>query len=156
MKALKLFFSSLLISITIQAQEAIITAGSDIENNSGSIAYSIGQVFYTSEIGINGEKNQGVQHAYEIFTVGKKETSSNFSLLLFPNPTSDILTLKIEGFDYQDYNYQLYDMHGKLIDTYFINSETTKFDVSDLPTATYLLNILKGKNHLQSFKIIKN
>ena len=51
-----------------QAQESANSSGGDATGSGGTIAYSIGQVVYTTNTGSNGSVAKGVQHAYEIFT----------------------------------------------------------------------------------------
>ena len=82
-----------------QAQESANTSGGDATGSGGIVAYSVGQVVYTSNTGSTGTIDQGVQHAYEIFTVGIKETELNISLSIFPNPTADNLTLQISDYN---------------------------------------------------------
>jgi hypothetical protein len=57
-----------------QAQESANVSGGDATGSGGTVAYSVGQVVYTTNTGSTGSVAQGVQHAFEIFTVGIKET----------------------------------------------------------------------------------
>jgi hypothetical protein len=139
-----------------QTQESANTSGGDATGSSGTVAYSIGQVTYTTNTGRNGSVAQGVQHAYEIFTVGIKGTELNISLKAFPNPTIDNLTLQISDYNNEKLSYQLFDMQGKQISNGQIVAQQTQINMNSLPTATYLMNILDQKNKkVQSFKIIK-
>jgi hypothetical protein len=139
-----------------QAQESVNASGGDATGSSGTVAYSVGQVVYTTNTGRNGSVAQGVQHAYEIFTVGIKETELNISLKAFPNPTIDNLTLQISDYNNEKLSYQLFDMQGKQISNGQIVAQQTQINMNSLPTATYLMNILDQKNKkVQSFKIIK-
>ena len=52
-------------------QESANTAGGDIIGSSGSVAFSIGQVVYTTHSEVSGIKAQGVQHRYEIAKVSR-------------------------------------------------------------------------------------
>ncbi len=78
-----------------QAQESTNASGGDATGTGGTASYSVGQVVYTTNTGSTGSVAQGVQHAYEIFTLGIKETELNISLTAFPNPTTENLTLQI-------------------------------------------------------------
>ena len=99
---------------------------------------------------------QGVQHAYEIFTVGINETRLNISLTAFPNPTTDNLTLLISDFNNENLSYQFYDLQGKLLSRLQITAKQTQINTSSLPSATYIINIVNHENKkVQSFKIIK-
>jgi len=58
-------------SIFSFGQESANTAGGDIIGSSGSVAFSIGQVVYTTHSEVSGSKAQGVQHRYEIAKVSR-------------------------------------------------------------------------------------
>jgi hypothetical protein len=139
-----------------QAQESINAIGGDATGSGGSVAYSLGQVVYTTQIGAGGRVAQGVQHAYEIF-LGLEDAPSIFSLLVFPNPTTDDLTLQVIDFEKESLTYQVYDMQGKLLLSGQIKAQQTQIQSSKWPSATYFIHVLdSGHRKVQSFKIIKN
>lgn len=140
-----------------QAQESANASGGDATGSGGTVAYSIGQVVYTTNTGSNGSVAQGVQHAYEIFTVGIKETELNISLSVFPNPTTDNLTLQISDYNNEKLSFQLFDIQGKQLSNGQIVAQQTQINMTSLPTATYFINVLSQENKtIQTFKIIKN
>lgn len=140
-----------------QAQESANASGGDATGSGGTVAYSIGQVVYTTNTGSNGSVAQGVQHAYEIFTVGIKETELNISLSVFPNPTTDNLTLQISDYNNEKLSFQLFDIQGKQLSNGQIVAQQTQINLNSLPTATYFINVVNQENKkVQSFKIIKN
>ena len=139
-----------------QAQESANASGGDATGSGGTVAYSIGQVVYTTNTGSNGSVAQGVQHAYEIFTVGIKETALNISLTIFPNPTTDNLTLQISDYNNEKLSFQLFDIQGKQLSNGQIVAQQTQINMNSLPPATYFVNIVNQENkQVQSFKIIK-
>ena len=158
MKQKKAKFSGLLLGfgLTIQAQQTTIAAGGNASGSGGTAAYSVGQVVYTTHIGTNGSVAQGVQQAYEIYTVGIAETGFNFSLQAYPNPTTDYLTLNLGNAELSTLNFQLYDIGGKLIESKKITSTTETILVENLPSATYFLKVTNNNNEVKTFKIIKN
>lgn len=140
-----------------QAQESANSAGGDATGSGGSVAYSVGQVVYTSNTGSSGTIVQGVQHAYEIFTVGIKETDLNISLTAFPNPSTENLTLQISDYNNEKFSYQLFDMQGKQLSNGQVTAQQTQINMNGLPSATYFINVVNHENKkFQSFKIIKN
>ena len=140
-----------------QAQESTNASGGDATGTGGTASYSVGQVVYTTNTGSTGSVAQGVQHAYEIFTVGIKETELNISLTAFPNPTTENLTLQISDYNNEQLSYQLFDMQGKQLSNGQITAQQTQINMNSLPTATYYVNVVNQKNKkVQSFKIIKN
>ncbi len=140
-----------------QAQESVNASGGDATGSGGTVAYSVGQVVYTTNTNASGTVSQGVQQAYEIFTVGIKETELNISLSVYPNPTADNLTLQISDFKNETLSYQLIDLQGKLISNGQVTAKQTQINTSNLPPASYFVNVVTKKNKkVQSFKFIKN
>ena len=140
-----------------QAQESTNSSGGDATGSGGTVAYSLGQVVYTTNTGSTGSVAQGVQHAYKIFTLGIKETELSISLSAFPNPTTENLTLQINDYNNEKLSYQLFDMQGNQLSNGQITAQQTQINMNNLPTATYFINVVNQENKkFQSFKIIKN
>lgn len=138
------------------AQVSVSTSGGDAEGSGGAVAYSVGQVVYTTNTGSTGSVAQGVQHAYEISTLDIKETVLNISLTAFPNPTTENLTLQISEYNNEKLSYQLFDMQGKQLSNGQIVTQQTQINMNNLPTAIYFINVRNQENKkVQSFKIIK-
>ena len=155
-RSIALIAAGLLWSSLVQAQETTNTIGGNATGTGGTVAYSVGQVVYTTSTGSTGSVAQGVQQAYEISTVGIKQTELNISLSVFPNPTAENLTLQISDYNNEKLSYQLFDMQGKQISNVQIVAQQTLINMNSLPTATYFINVVNQKNKkVQSFKIIK-
>ena len=139
----------------LQAQEAVTATGGEATGTGGTASYTVGQVFYTTATGTNGSAAQGVQHPFEISTtVGINETTINLEMSVYPNPTTNYLTLKVE--ETANLNYQLFDMQGKVIENKKVTTNTTSITMEALPTATYFLNVVKNNQVVKTFKVIKN
>lgn len=139
------------------AQEAANTAGGNGTGSGGTVAYTIGQVLYTTNTGSGGAVAQGVQHAYEIFTVGINEAEAKISLTAFPNPTADNLILQIVDYKNAMMSFHLFDLQGKQLSFGPIMAEQTQIYISNLPSGTYFINVVNQENkEVHSFKIIKN
>jgi hypothetical protein len=151
------FTSAIFLMGSVFAQESSNSAGGDASGVGGSVAYSIGQVVYTTNTGSSSSVAQGVQHAYEIFSVGIDENELTISLNVYPNPTEDNLILEIIDFSNKKLMYQLTDIQGKLLVDGQIIEVQTFLDLSGLAPATYFVDVLSlDKNRIQSYKIIKN
>jgi hypothetical protein len=152
-----LLIAGLLWAGLAQAQQSVNASGGDATGSGGSVAYSIGQVVYTTSTGAGGSVAQGVQQSFVITTTGINETALAISLSIFPNPTADNLTLQISDYNKEKLTYQLFDMQGKQLSDGQIVAQQTQIDMNSLPTATYFINVLnQEKKQVQSFKIIKN
>ena len=142
----------------LQAQQAILTAGGNASGTGGTASYSIGQVFYTTNTGLNNSVAQGVQQTYKISVVNEIEEAKGIELVCsaYPNPVSNLLTLKIEEELKSEYHITLYDLAGKLIESNTIKSNETLLDMSNLTPAIYILKVTQNNNEIKIFKIIKN
>ena len=97
-----------------------------------------------------------MEQAYEIYSVGIKETALNISLSVFPNPTSDFLTLKVEDYNNETLFFYLLDEQGKLILIEQIKNQNTQLSMSTLARGSYFINIVQTNKKIQTFKVIKN
>jgi Secretion system C-terminal sorting domain len=141
----------------LDAQENPNASGGDATGIGGTVAYSLGQIVYTTNVSPSGTVSQGVQQAYEIYMVGIKETELNISLTVFPNPTTNNLTLQIGNYKNEKLSYQLFDIQGKQLSNGQVMAQETQINTSSLPPGNYLINIVNQENKkIQSFTIIKN
>lgn len=159
MKHKKLKFTALFLYLGIvglQAQEAIPVTGGEALGTGGTASYSLGQVVYTTNTGTNGSVSQGVQQPYEISTtIGIDVTNINLEFSIYPNPTVDFLTLKVDNVDTSTLTYQLFDMDGKLLEKNKLSSNITSIKLEEFPKSTYLLNVTNNQKTVKTFKIIK-
>jgi len=138
------------------SHQVLSASGGDATGSGGSVAYSVGQIVYTTSTGTTGSVAQGVEQAYEIYSVGIKETTLNISLSVFPNPTSDFLTLKVEDYNNETLFFYLLDEQGKLILSEQIKNQNTQLSMSTLARGSYFINIVQTNKKIRTFKVIKN
>ena len=118
----------LVIGLTgLQAQEAIHATGGNASDSGGSVSYSVGQIMYQTHTGTSGSVAQGVQQPYEIsiVTAIKEAIEINLEVSVYPNPTTNYLTLEVKNFELSTLNFQLYDMQGKLLQNEKITGNQT-------------------------------
>ena len=141
-----------------QAQESTNASGGDATGSGGTVAYSVGQLAYTTNTGTNGSVAQGVQQAFEISVVtGLEEAKGiNLSVSAYPNPTTDYLTLEVKDVELLNLHFQMYDMNGKLLQNEKITGNQTSIVMSNLVPATYFVKVIQGNKEFKTFKIIKN
>ncbi|MBE0646498.1 MAG: T9SS type A sorting domain-containing protein [Bacteroidales bacterium] len=141
----------------MQAQESIVAAGGTATGTGGSVSYSVGQVAYTNNSNGTGSVNQGVQQPFEFFIVGLDENKEiTLSMIVYPNPTNDFITLKLNSEPSERMLYQLFDFNGRLLQHQQIISKETLIPMRNLPVGTYLLSISDDGKTVKKFKIIKN
>ena len=144
--------------IASQAQEAVSAAGGNASGSGGTASYTIGQVVYTTISGASGTITQGVQQPYEILVNSGIEEAKGISLecIVYPNPTNDLIKLKIENYKLENLSYQVYDINGKLLQNKKTEGSETIISMSDFVPATYFLKVTDNKKEIKVFKIIKN
>jgi opacity protein-like surface antigen len=138
------------------AQESSNASGGDASGSGGTVAYSIGQTFYTYQSSSNGNTNHGVQQPYLISAVGIDEGISTISLITYPNPTSDYLLLELFDYSNEKIDYQLIDLKGKIILNGSINNAQAKVDLNAYSKGIYFIKVFKQSEEIKTFKIIKN
>jgi hypothetical protein len=156
-KSFKWLFTILLVFVAtgLYAQHAFTAAGGDASGSGGAVSYSVGQVFYTSQSGGTGISSPGVQHAYEIYTVGIAEYGISLSVTVYPNPSDEYLFLEVSDYLQSKLLYRLYDMNGRLLMAESVGNLKTRIDTGTLLPATYILTVMQENSKNQSFIIIK-
>ncbi len=142
----------------LQAQQVVTTSGDNAAGAGGTSSYTVGQIVYNTYTGTNGSAAQGVQQPFEISVVTGIEEALGISLeiMVYPNPTTDFLTLSVDNFEVSNLSYYLYDINGRLLETQKLEGKQTSIAMSNLVPATYFLKVSEGSKELRTFKIIKN
>jgi hypothetical protein len=144
-------------SIPSIAQQATTSSGGNGIGVGGSTNYSIGQVAYMTQTGSTGSISQGVQQAYEIFTLGVNNFPEiKLSMSVYPNPTISNITLKVEDLSLNDLKIELFDTNGRQIQSRKVQSTNIFIDLENLPSSTYILKVESENKTIKTFKIIKN
>lgn len=157
MKRLSFLLFGILLSVSGFSQEiksyVISSTGAAIMGDGGALYLSIGEPMNTEISGGDIMISQG------FLQVSVAEPSSNFNLLgevikVYPNPTSAELVIEMPEMDGQ-YEYQLFDVLGKVIRIEELTNISSTIDLSSLEGGTYLLKVRKGDNSSKTVKIIK-
>ena len=144
---------------TLFAQQGNVAVGGNASGTGGAVSFSIGQIFYSSPSAANYSIVQGLQQPYEISVVsgiGEKEAGISLAASVYPNPSVDKFTLKVETGKWTNLTYVLYDVNGKLLSQNKVESEETQIEVAHLASAQYFLKVSDGIKEIKTFKIIKS
>ncbi|OYU94930.1 MAG: hypothetical protein CFE21_14725 [Bacteroidetes bacterium B1(2017)] len=143
---------------TAFAQQGNIAAGGNASGSGGTASFSIGQVFYSSPSGTTHKLIQGLQQPYEISVVSgldKSLAGINLTASVYPNPSVDKFTLKVENISLKGLNYGLFDSQGKQILQSKVEADESAVEVGGLPNGAYLLKVYQDNLEIKIFKIIK-
>jgi len=148
---------------TFGIHESLANAGGGGVTTAGEVSYTLGQLSKATLYDINESEDtlyvvqQGIQQPYEIAEIlGMEETTISLSVVAYPNPTYEVLTLKIENYKNEELTYQLHDLQGKLLDRNLVRGSSTTINMADLTPNMYLLSISSDQSLIKTFRIIKN
>ena len=152
----KLFMCIAMLSVAAisgYAQSAVATAGGEATGD-GSVSFTVGQTVFTTVANENGSISQGVQQAYEITTETGIDVTE-IQLSAFPNPTSDVLNLTIDG-DFGKVTYALFNNSSALLAKGTANGPKSQIQMDAYKPGLYFLDVKAEGQTVKRFKIIKN
>ncbi len=145
----------LLVGGSINAQDAIVSAGKNVAGASGDFTYSVGQSFAATYSSSSGHFQIGILGVMKVLVEPLSASSEKIKFSVYPNPASEDVKLQLD-MDLVNPSYQLHDMEGKQVANAIIKQETSQIDIRDIPAGTYLLTVLENGSPLQKFRVIKN
>jgi hypothetical protein len=89
------------------------------------------------------ESNNNISSSCNLSLSNQNFEDNPFDFKIYPNPTSDLITIQIEGINNQELNIELYDLQGKLIkETKLSKGLTISYlDIQTVYSGTYLIKI---------------
>ena len=72
---------------------------------------------------------------------------------MFPNPTAQLLNVKVQQINNE--SYQIFDINGKLVLEGKLSNTNTVIDMAGLAEGTFILSIVRANQPVKSFQIIK-
>jgi hypothetical protein len=150
----KYVFLLLLIILNNAQSEAQISnnaSGNDLSNQFGSISYSIGEIFYVQK-GTQMNVFEGIQNAV---TINPVKSNASIKVLVYPNPTSDLVHFNFKNSYTNTISYKLYNNLGNEILNGTIQNANTQISLNQLPASIYLLKVYMEKQEIECIKIIK-
>ena len=150
-----LILAFLLQALLINAQQVITTAGNYNSNTSGSLSWTMGEGIIDTYTSTSVILTQGFQQSKLTVTAVPEISGNSSSIIVYPNPTEDFVSLKVNTGLGLDFKYQLYDLNGKLLTEQKLTSSETVISFRDRVPGTYLLKLLNKDQVLKIFKINK-
>ena len=139
---------------TIQNSVVSSAAGSASAGNV-KMDYTIGETVIETFSAGGNTLTQGF-HQTNLTLVAIENVELFAEISVYPNPTSEFVNLDIPA-GYNMLDISMYDVQGKLLRTKTNASGLVTFDVNDLATGTYYLQVINTKNkELKTFKLIKS
>lgn len=80
----------------------------------------------------------------------------NTNILVYPNPTKDILNLELQGEISNNLRFELIDFTGRIIEQGEIINQNKQLSISDLPPSIYFIKVSANGEAIKTIKVIKN
>lgn len=142
-------------SIHSYAQQVISSTGGSGSNSSGSITFTLGELVIDTKTSGGTSITQGFHQTKLTITEVTELPGLSFSIIAFPNPTSDFIMLKMAKENNDKLGYALFDLQGKLLLKGDLSDGEAQVSFATLPPATYILKITKAGKEMKTMKIIK-
>lgn len=143
--------------IHCSAQTSLTSSGSNATSASGKVSFSVGEPFVIQSNGTNGHANGGMQQPFSVYTLGTNaKFAPEIKTEVFPNPTDNLLYIRLNKAPLPDMNYRLTDENQKLICSKSFENESEELKLSSLPAGVYILTVFRKTDLISSFKIVKH
>jgi hypothetical protein len=144
-----------ILSNAVYAQQIISSTGSIGQNSSGTISYTLGELVIGSQNNGNSTVTQGFHQTEIIVTVVRELSDPCLTILAYPNPTNDFITLKFENSEIQNIEYILFDLQGKLLLKEKLKNQEVKVSFETFNPGSYFIKVLMNRKEIRTFKILK-
>ncbi len=135
--------------------ELVSSAGESFNNTSYQLDWSIGECITTTHTAGDYVLTQGFhQNSYVITAV--EDLRSDIYMSVYPNPTSDFISLKVESSKAEDLQYTITDFSGRVLQTSNFVGDIEQINFSNYAVGTYFISVTENNQLIKSFKIIKN
>jgi hypothetical protein len=147
----------IMLSINLSAQNNSNASGGNATGSNGTVSYSVGQLTNQVYTGTTGSISEGVQQPFEISVVNGIDDAADIQLnaIIYPNPTTDFIQLKIEKEKWIGTYYALYDQKGNMVKSDKINDKVTTIEMKSFAASAYFVKVFNNMSTLKTFKVIK-
>jgi hypothetical protein len=152
---LSLTFFSFVACVTLSAQTVVASSGGHFENGTAQMSFTLGETVTPTIANDSNTLTQGF-HQTKLTVVGLEELLESIGMLVFPNPTSDFITIELND-DPTNYEVIMLDATGKLVSSSPVRNKTEQIDMRHLAAGSYYLNIINKENlqNRNSYQIVK-
>lgn len=144
MKTKFIFLLLLLIQVCVFGQtlepQLLSSAGKEFVNNDNSLCWSLGEISIATISSNDAILTQGFQQT-GIYTTATLNPEMEINLSLYPNPTVDYITIKIEDDEYVNKAFRIIDINGKICHYGIITSNKHTIDISKFTSGLYFISL---------------
>lgn len=152
---IEVFTFLVLLSNFAYAQQILSSSGETGQNSSGSISYTLGELVITTQTNGTNAITQGFHQTQIIVTEVLELSDPGFAISVFPNPTNDFVTLKIEKGETRNMTFILFDAQGKFLLQEIVTDTEQQVSFEQLNPGSYFIKVVKDRTDIKTLKIVK-
>lgn len=142
-----------MLTSTIYSQEVISAQGESYSNANNTMDFTLGEIITETFSNGTNDLTQGF-HQTLVAINSVEDFDVNFLVTIFPNPSSDQITLNVE--EYEGLTFNLYNIQGVVLEKSLLTNNKTTIELSNFPKGIYLLALTKEDNQiLKTYRLIK-
>jgi hypothetical protein len=124
-----------------QAENDNIQIGLDIQNSAKTKMniYANG-TWFTSSVEAAPMIRPVLGKEVEFINTSVKEIQQE-SFVVYPNPASEVLKLRVKSLEFRDRLVEVFDLSGKKILSSVFTSENDTIDIAEIPSGTYIIHL---------------
>jgi hypothetical protein len=123
----------------------------------GSLNYSVGQIFFSSNSANSGSVSESIHQAIELFSLSASDKNIVFiKAKTYPNPTKNKITLALKDNELNNLTYGVFDVNGRLLAKGKVLKEDTDIYMKNYAEGIYFLKVNQNQKQVNIFKIIKH
>lgn len=139
----------------ISAQQVLSSTGGTVQNTSGSISYTLGELVIDTRADGTRVLTQGFQQTEILLTAMHELSGSGIQIIAYPNPTHDFVILKFEKGEIPNIEYILFDLRGRLLLKEKLTGNEAKISFQLYEPGSYFIKVSGDGKEIQTFKILK-
>lgn len=126
-------------------RDVIAAAGDDFKTTAFGLSWTLGEpvVETVTNASLNVMLTQGFHQSEFKVTAIKEPLAEAFDISVFPNPTPDVLNIRLNSAKDEIIMVQLYSMTGERIMFEQMQEKTLQLNLGSLSNASYLLSLRK-------------
>jgi hypothetical protein len=143
------------------APQSVNSSGTKMSQANGSLSFTVGELLVLSQTDIDGNLlGSGFSTGATLTTASIQESDSTvLDVSVFPNPTSDLVNIRINHSKLEQVVVSIVDLKGKVVynGKYAGISNTIRINTTDYALGTYVLSLKNNANQIYGiYKIIKH
>lgn len=151
-----IILTGMVVHVQSQPQQVIASSGGNYQNAGTSIEWTLGEQVISTLSASNTILTQGFHQPDLKISVTEILDELSYSIDAFPNPTNDLLMIKLGNAEVHDLHFILYDINGKVLEQKPMEGETTTINMINYVAGIYLLKVIQPGKEIMTYKIIKN